>query len=373
MNKLMGSFNCLIGDRIKYARKKIGLSQEELSMKIGFKDRQILSNIESGKRKVSSEEMMSFMTMLGQPLEYFIDPYLIITENVFSWRFSNRDSEHSAYKEKASKVVSAYKRFSDLLNEVINPIVPAIPIDKKSSFEEAQKIGENLCEIWELGDIPSENLRKNIEDKLGMLVLDLDMPNGVSGAACHLAEFNTILVNINEPATRRNFTLAHELFHILTWDNMPPETIDYDEKLGGKRPRAEYLAENFSGALLMPEKKLRPLWERNNQNRIHNWINETSSTFGVSTTALLSRMRCLNWITKEDVNNIDESLLAKDRVKVKEKKGSKLFSEIFVNRLHSVLDKGYVGVRKAAQLLSLSVTEMEELFNSYNLNIPFSY
>ena len=36
----------------------------------------------------------------------------------------------------------------------------------------------------------------------------------------------TILVNRHEPRGRRSFDLAHELFHVLTWDAMPPERIE---------------------------------------------------------------------------------------------------------------------------------------------------
>ena len=42
-------------------------------------------------------------------------------------------------------------------------------------------------------------------------------------AACRLPELDVVLINRREVEGRRHFDLAHELFHILTWDAMPPE------------------------------------------------------------------------------------------------------------------------------------------------------
>jgi transcriptional regulator with XRE-family HTH domain len=45
-----------IGTRIKALREQKGLSQEELARALGFKDRQTLSAIETGERRVTAEE-----------------------------------------------------------------------------------------------------------------------------------------------------------------------------------------------------------------------------------------------------------------------------------------------------------------------------
>ena len=45
-------------------------------------------------------------------------------------------------------------------------------------------------------------------------------------------------------------TSAHELFHILTWDAMPPEHSEEARETGGNR--VEQLANNFASAVLMP-------------------------------------------------------------------------------------------------------------------------
>lgn len=42
-----------IGEQIKYWRKKRGLTQDELAEKTGLANKQVISGIESGKRKPS--------------------------------------------------------------------------------------------------------------------------------------------------------------------------------------------------------------------------------------------------------------------------------------------------------------------------------
>ena len=75
-----------------------------------------------------------------------------------------------------------------------------------------------------------------IERELGAQVLFVEAPAGVSGAAVHLPGLMAILVNRREPTGRRNFDLAHEIFHLLTWDSMPPARVEPTEVPGKTKP-----------------------------------------------------------------------------------------------------------------------------------------
>ena len=61
-----------IGSRIKAERK---LSQDSLARLFGFKDRQTVSTIETGVRRVTAEELLLAVEKLDAPLEYFTDPF----------------------------------------------------------------------------------------------------------------------------------------------------------------------------------------------------------------------------------------------------------------------------------------------------------
>ncbi len=61
---------------------------------------------------------------------------------------------------------------------------------------------------------------------------------------------DAVLINRREVAGRRHFDLAHELFHVLTWDTMPPDHVE--AAVETSRNRVEQLANKFASAVLMP-------------------------------------------------------------------------------------------------------------------------
>ena len=52
----------------------------------GFKDRQTVSAIETGARRVTAEELVLAVEKLNTPLDYFTDPFRLAGEGRFSWR-----------------------------------------------------------------------------------------------------------------------------------------------------------------------------------------------------------------------------------------------------------------------------------------------
>lgn len=82
----METFVQLVGERIRLAREGAGLSQEKLTQALGFNDRQTLSTIELGQRRVSAEELVRFAKALGQSVAYFTDPYRVAGADAFSYR-----------------------------------------------------------------------------------------------------------------------------------------------------------------------------------------------------------------------------------------------------------------------------------------------
>ena len=76
---------------------------------------------------------------------------------------------------------------------------------------------------------------------MGLLVLLVDMPKGISGVACQIPGADSILINRKDSEGRRNFDLAHELFHVLTWDALPPERVDRGSPSGSKAKSVQFV------------------------------------------------------------------------------------------------------------------------------------
>ena len=103
----------LIGTRIKALREQCGLSQDDLARVFGFKDRQTVSAIETGERRVSAEELLLAVEKLGVSLDYFSDPFLLVGEGRFSWRQTGlRPERLSAYERNAGRWIAAFRRMA---------------------------------------------------------------------------------------------------------------------------------------------------------------------------------------------------------------------------------------------------------------------
>ncbi|MBM3301992.1 MAG: ImmA/IrrE family metallo-endopeptidase [Deltaproteobacteria bacterium] len=311
------------------------------------------------------------MRILRKSLDYFTDPLLLLEPKVFSWRTQAPPSVIDAYENKARNIVAALRRFSEQLGERFSPLSFKLHLSKRSTFEEAWEAGESLVERFALGEVPATELHKAVEGQMNIALLYVDPPKSISGAACRLPEFNAVLINRNEVPWRRNYDVAHEVFHLLTWDIMPPLPHEVVHDDPSKGPRVEQLAENFSAGLLMPRKSLRTKWEQRGKGEIHEWILDTATEYCVSGQALFYRLKNLKWMSDADIQRINLDRLKMPKDACKEKSKPKLYSQVFVDRLRRTLEKGLISVRKAASLLDCTIEDLEDLFHEYGMKVPF--
>jgi len=333
---------------------------------MGFKDRQTLSAIESGVRKVSAEELTLFMSVLNQDLEFFTDPFRLEGEGRFSFRARGAgEDELKAFESTAGQWVAFWREQGRNQKIEANPLRSQLTLTENSTFEDAQQAGENLAKRWDLGDVPAARLISTIEKEMGVLVLFVDMPKGISGAACQVPGADSILINREDSEGRRNFDLAHELFHVLTWAVLPPERVDRENPSGSKAKRVEQLADNFAGALLMPSEILRSLWDSRSVTGldIEAWSIAVAAKLHVSTWALGYRLKNLGLIKDEEILRRDE-----------ENSGGEippLFSRTFMDRASQGLDRADVSVMRLVKLLGTTGRGgLKELFKSHGLPVP---
>ena len=366
----------LIARRLKYAREAKGWTQAELSKKFGFKDRQTLSAIEAGQRKMTADELVRAIEIFKLDLDFFTDSFRLVGEGSFNWRADPRAAAglHTNFEEKAGRWIATYRQLGE--DQGVTPTVlrKHLPLNVRHTFEDAMAAAETLGREWQLGDRPAQKLEQAVEHELGALILYVDAPAGVSGAACQLPGMSTILINRNEPEGRRHFDLAHECFHLLTWGQMPPEhteSIETSYRGKGKHKRIEQLANIFASALLMPERALNPLWQARGEENINRWLNRTASAFLVSAQALRYRLKNLGWLSKADELDIqDTALIANGRPQIEQRK-PRLFNEDFVRRVQKAIENGDLSVRRAASLLDCTVEDLADLFRDYGFPVPF--
>jgi XRE family transcriptional regulator, fatty acid utilization regulator len=348
-----------IACRTRYLRGKLDLNQNELASALGLPSGKAISSIETGERDVSSEELVRFAEYFNQSIDFFTDPTLLIGESRFSWRAKAESKTLIDFEAKASRWIGAWREAGRFQEDRFKPFTKAVPLDENSTFEESWEAAEQIVKAWRLGSYPAEKLAEKAELELDLLVLFIDAPRGISGAACWIKEFGTVLINRQESEGRRNFDLAHELFHLLTWQAMPPEYID-PANTNGKKPRVEVLADNFAGALLMPESSVRAVYAERRRADLKDWLVEICPIFRVSAQALYWRLVALRIINNNCAKEIEALRWNKSENTV-----NHAFSRKFIARIYEAVERGQMSFSFIAKLFGMSREELKNLFSSY--------
>lgn len=356
-----------VGERIRIARESKGWTQDNLAENMEIADRQTISAIESGERKVSAEEIMRFIGVLGHSLEFFTDPDLVVEEAFFSYRAQKNPADIEIFEGKARKLIEANRRLRSVFGEAPPPVINGLRgLSKASPIETAEMYGYRFFVNWNLGECPAKKLRESISKFYNILVLEVDAPRCVSGAACHLDDGDVILLNRHEPSYRKNFTLGHEFFHLLTWTEMPPARADI-EAIEGKRPKVEQLADAFTASLLMPSTLLKRAWDKSrgcDQERVL----EVARHFDVSGEAAYLRLLNCRYL-RDPGGEIKKSGLSRNE----ERQPLSAPLEIgFVQRLHQAIADGRMTANRAGQLLDATREELLEVFREHRLTDPIN-
>ena len=358
----------LIGSRIKALRQARGLSQDEVARLLGFKDRQTVSTIETGTRRVTAQELLLAAEMLGAPLEYFTDPFRLEGEARFSWRQVGVPPDRlSAYEISASRWIGAFRTLAPLVGRKTRLVRPSLGLTRRSRYEDAIEAGERFAAEFELGKVPAERLVEVMENALGILVLMVDADEGISGAACRLPELDAVLIARREIAGRRHFDLAHELFHILTWEAMPPKHVEEAVDSGGDR--VEQLANNFAAAVLMPSAEVARFgpWEKLDADALVARLNLGASALKVTSSALRWRLVALGELPATRAREIPEASLRNNGGMEAKSVPPPLFSKHFAEVLGMALEQGRVSARRAAALVDAPVDELPGLLAAHGV------
>lgn len=359
-----------LGLRFRAVRKQHALSQEEVAKLFGFKERQTVSAIETGIRRLTAAELLRAVEVFDSSIEYFTDPFQAVDQVKFSWR--QRGIEPNVLREyeiKAGGWLVAYRNLAPKVGRNLPILQKSLRLNKSSRYEDAMAAGERFVREGSLGRVPARRLMDVIQNDLSILVLMVDTPSGISVASCHLPEFDTLLVSRREAIGLRNFDITHELFHILTWDTMPPphSLLIGESKLN----RTEKLADNFAGAVLMPRETIEKFgeWNELSGESLLSKPNQVADELQVSAVALKWRLLALKKISRETANAVPDRQL---RYNGKRSADSlpELFSKPYVEVVGHAIDKGLVSARRMCRILDLTIEDLNDLYIAHGL--PYS-
>ncbi len=361
----------LIGTRLRALREERKFSQDDLAQLFGFNDRQTVSAIETGARRVSADELVRVLERLEVPLDYFTDPFRLVGEGRFSWRHTGTGAAQlGKYELSAGRWIAAFRALAPKVGRELPLMRRALGLARTSRFEDAMSAGERFVSEFGLGEAPATGLAGVMEQELGILVLMVDASEGISGAACRLPELDTVLIARREVEGRRHFDLAHELFHILTWDAMPPEHSEEARETGGNR--VEQLANNFAAAVLMPAATLqrRGGWTSLGEEGLIDRLNAVADELRVTSSALRWRLVALGQLKPSVARAVPEAALRNNGREVAGGVTPALYSRPFVEVLCLAILDGHVSMRRVAELLGSTIDEFGDLCATHGVEIP---
>jgi Zn-dependent peptidase ImmA (M78 family)/DNA-binding XRE family transcriptional regulator len=235
-----------LAQRLKYARERAGLTQSEASARSEVGESS-LSEFEHGKREPSVSQLAALATAYNRPMAFFLMSGPPPAE-VVRWRKKPKAAE--AIEVLFLRLCEQYQNLESWCGATVATTLPAAePPSRPFGRHDAEQLAIRVRRELELGACPGPALLNVLEEQCGVKVFHLDIePQGTAASSQSAGFGNAVLLNKKNPKWRRNFDLAHELFHLLTWNfgqaKRPAGAVwsESDEKL----------ADEFAACLLMP-------------------------------------------------------------------------------------------------------------------------
>ena len=296
-----------IGKRLNVARSAIGYTLEKASRESGIGESSI-SEFENSKREPKFSQLSKLAEVYKRTIKFFLTDEPLI-ENVMLWRAKpDTDEERKKTEVEFRQLCEQYHNLEVLMGEARRRDLPQPNVTKPEEFnyKQANLLAEKAQREFLLGDIPSMSLKQTLEEKFNVKIFNLDFSG--SAISTKSPEFgHAILLNKNSKLWRRNFDLAHELFHLLTWDIFRKGISDKNEPT----ELEEKLANTFASRLLLPTDSVKDRIEAvmGNDGKVSfEALDEIAREFGVSLEALLWRIPYLYNKPGEEIEKFIEQI-----------------------------------------------------------------
>jgi Zn-dependent peptidase ImmA (M78 family)/transcriptional regulator with XRE-family HTH domain len=355
------SFRKRLGETIREARRRLGMRQEDLAREAGFEHLQTVSDIERGQREVHAYELVRISAALGLQVADLLDGRLPPMPAVLWRNPPAREDRRRTEEARFLRFCREYRWLEEQLGALPGQALPHYPLSQVASFREAAGLGEKVAADLKLGNRPATSLARVLEEDFGVKLWYADLREG-SGACTASPEFgHAVMLNRTEPPWRRNFSLAHELFHLLTLAG-PVDAAPCGPARDLKS--AEPFANAFAAALLLPGDQVRrEIHGRVREGRLHRAdLVGLARSYGVSTEALLWRMVSLRFLPEDRVRELldDPSFRQLDRQQRQQDwEEAPVRSERFERLAVQAWLEGKISKARLAELLHLPLRDVD--------------
>ncbi len=290
----------ILGYHLQAIRKARGLTQQEVADRLNIA-RTTLTAIEKGERIIRADELFRLAQLYQEPVNRLLrvvsTPQKILSEP-FLVQFRKALSQTEA--PEVEQVINEFQKICEdyqyLENLTHSPLRKKYPLQEEIGPLDPVKRAEDIA-IAErnrlgLGDNPVADLKKTLENEVGIRIFALPLPSKIAGLFAFTEQLGAcIAVNSKHPHDRQMMSLLHEYAHFLTSRTKADIVI---LRVYSRVPASERFAEAFARFFLMPASSL--------QRRFHEIKNlkggaitpadllELADMYSVSFQALLLRL-----------------------------------------------------------------------------------
>ena len=358
-----GKPTIVIGAQLRKARELLGLTKEETAKEINVNPKDV-DDWETDTSEPNLQQIESLANLYGREIDYFLKvtanpPAKIKFRGKPGQSLRNLPKDTKVTLAKFDESCRAAVEFEGLLSkkrEVKLPIFSAT-VDPVTS---ARRIRDGFG----LNDNPITDLRALLEDS-GVRVLVMLIPDeGLSGFSFWHEDYGPcILVHAKDTPGRRNFTLAHELAHLVYRHGSCACYIP--KEIGPHQERIEHKANEFAVELLLPRNGVTLDFQRRNlpKEPSEKQLGQMANKWGISIQALGYRLESLNLIKQGLTKRIVEArpaFLRRPKIPTWERR----LGKSFVTTSIEAYQKNLISVSRLAHALQIPIRKAIEIVES---------
>jgi len=342
----------MLSDRLRVAREALRLRQADAARHLGIAESGVC-DMEAGRREPKAAQLAALAQLYKRPIDFFFsnEP---VAQDVALWRGRPADAvaERSIQREFFA-LCENYQSLEELLGISTASTLPEETTPKEVfGFPQAERLAARIWEQFELGAAPATSLRFVLEERFFVKVFALPLASEASAASTRSHHFGpATLLNSDSMHWRRNFDLAHELFHLLTWrvfrDPAEVSSVESGEE-------EERLANSFASHLLLPEgpfrERLDPFLDKaGNLSIAVAQLQELARCFDVSAEAIVYRCAGLfHWRKDQTLGIVDRVHMVQTR---RESEPIEMLPSRYISLTVQAYRNGLISYKKGAEYL----------------------
>jgi len=366
----MKDVNKKIGEKISFYRKRLKLSQQEFANLVDIAKHQTISDIEKGVRELKAYELSKFARVLRVNTTDLLMPEKNPNIPQVIWR--DEPEDYAIKEADFRKHCEDYFLLEKFCNSHLRKPLPQKIVDFHSTdYDDATKLAGEIQQEFNLGSCLADNLENVLQKVFNVKIFYADLGNigNTGSAASTISDFGAaILMNKNEAPWRRNFSFGHELFHLITWDSIPPEL---KHKNPDRWEKIEKLANVFASSLLLPEQPISYAFSKcviDNKIKYIDLI-QIAREFSVSSIALIYRLKILKHLNQNHITYIlnDPKFKELDKNTMHENWWeTPELPERFVRLAFTAYQNAKISRTRMAELLGKSLLTLKDFLEGYS-------